>query len=179
MVECGHRCAACGETSALEKAHIVSWSTSKDHGFQNLVVLCAVCHTNAHDDAWDNKTLQEYKKAPWVARYKATPAPSTRSSLVSLKLDLTKGDYDHEKQRILAAVSAALDLCPKDILELSIRDGSVIATLRIPSLGAQRLRDPECVENLRQLIAPVALLDVSVRDEEVTVEQRRAFGKFF
>lgn len=29
LVECGHRCAACGEPAAGEKAHIIPWHQTK------------------------------------------------------------------------------------------------------------------------------------------------------
>jgi hypothetical protein len=29
MVECGHRCACCGEPTSLDKAHIIPWSQEK------------------------------------------------------------------------------------------------------------------------------------------------------
>src|SRR5689334_16434666 len=73
LVECGHRCAVCGEAVALEKAHIEPWSESHDHSFENLIVLCATCHTRSHAEAWDANTLREYKRAPWVTRSRAHP----------------------------------------------------------------------------------------------------------
>src|ERR1039458_5996337 len=126
MVECGHRCACCGETTSLEKAHIVPWSKEKEHTFGNLVVLCAVCHQRSHDEAWDRLTLLEYKKRPWVARYRGQRDSSPRA-FVELQLNLTLGQFgDGERKRVLAAVSAALDICPKDAVILSIRSGSII-----------------------------------------------------
>ena len=80
MVECGHRCCACGETVSLEKAHIIPWAATKDHSFENLLVLCSVCHKLSHDQKWDTKTLELYKKKPWVAVTRASRLTSTRNN---------------------------------------------------------------------------------------------------
>ena len=168
MVSCGHRCSACGESTALEKAHIVSWATSKDDSFANLLVLCATCHTNSHRDNWDNNTLKEYKASPWVARYRATPDPTQSKDVVSLTLDLTKDDYAGEKERILAAVSAALDICPKEVLVLSIEQGSIRLRLALPEGIGRRLQDNEVLATLRSLLAPIRLIraDINVQSRE-------------
>src|ERR1022692_4415819 len=79
IVECGHRCACCGERTSLEKAHIIPWSQEEEHAFENLVVLCAVCHQRSHDDKWDRLTLLEYKRRPWVARYRSECDGSPRA----------------------------------------------------------------------------------------------------
>ena len=55
MVECGHRCCVCGEHVSLERAHIMPWAATKDHSFDNLIVLCSLCHTRSHDENWDQK----------------------------------------------------------------------------------------------------------------------------
>src|SRR5882724_8022037 len=112
MVECGHRCAACGEATSLEKAHIVPWSEKKEHKFENLLVLCAVCHKRSEDEKWDRLTLHGYKKNPWIARYRSQLDGSPRA-VVELKLDLSPENFgNEERDRVIAAVSAALDICP-------------------------------------------------------------------
>ncbi|SDR39774.1 HNH endonuclease [Pseudovibrio sp. Tun.PSC04-5.I4] len=65
MVECGHRCCVCGEHVSLEQAHIIPWAKTKDHSFENLIVLCSLCHKKSHDENWDKKTMQAYKAKPW------------------------------------------------------------------------------------------------------------------
>lgn len=174
MVSCGHRCSACGESTALEKAHIVSWATSKDDSFANLLALCATCHTNSHREGWDNNTLKEYKASPWVARYKATPVPTQSKDVVSLTLDLTKDDYAGEKERILAAVSAALDICPKEVLVLSIEQGSIRLRLALPEGIGHRLQDAGVLATLRALLAPIPLIRV---DANVQSRERSMFSE--
>jgi len=46
LVEAGHRCAipTCRATTT-EIAHIVPWSDSQSHAFENLIALCPNCHT--------------------------------------------------------------------------------------------------------------------------------------
>src|SRR6185503_21058975 len=75
LIECGHRCCACGEGLGLEKAHIIPWKDKHEHLFEDLLVLCAVCHTRSHDEKWDRNTLRAYKEEPWVARYRSNPTP--------------------------------------------------------------------------------------------------------
>ncbi len=65
-VEAGHRCAVCGETNSLEIAHIRTWARSRDHSPENLICLCANCHTRADNEKWGEKDLRLYKENPWV-----------------------------------------------------------------------------------------------------------------
>lgn len=62
-VEAGHRCAipTCRATSALELAHIEPWSKVKEHTFDNLILLCAVCHTRFDRDEIDRLAMLQYK----------------------------------------------------------------------------------------------------------------------
>src|SRR5438552_1379263 len=111
MVECGHRCACCGDHIALEKAHIIPWSEKKEHTFEYLLVLCSACHDRSHDEKWDRLTLLEYKKNPWVARYRSVPSNSRRA-IVEFTLDLDPENFGNtERDRFLTAIAAALDIC--------------------------------------------------------------------
>src|SRR5271165_3913761 len=97
MVECGHRCACCGEPTSLEKCHMDPWSEKKEHTFENLVVLCSVCHDRSHDEAWDRLTLLEYKRHPWVARYRSVPTNSSRG-VAEFRLDLDPDCFGEEER---------------------------------------------------------------------------------
>lgn len=68
LMESGHRCAVCGDTCPLERAHIVPWSSTRDHSLENLICLCASCHQRADSEQWGEKVLQAYKSKPWVLR---------------------------------------------------------------------------------------------------------------
>jgi tetratricopeptide (TPR) repeat protein len=76
FVESGHRCAVCGDSFPLERAHIIPWNKSKEHKLEDLICLCASCHEKADLQKWGEKTLREYKERPWILRnYKNTTPP--------------------------------------------------------------------------------------------------------
>jgi type I restriction enzyme, R subunit len=163
MVECGHRCCACGEGLALEKAHIIPWSASKDHSFENLLVLCGVCHSRSHDEKWDRLTLKEYKTKPWVSRYRANPSGLGSREVITLRLDASKEDFEAEKGRVVTAIAAALDVCPKDVIEVSIRAGSVYFSISLPYAAAEKLvKDRTTQEKLKEFLGPLKLLEINV-----------------
>ncbi|MGP3920677.1 HNH endonuclease [Nonomuraea sp. 10N515B] len=67
FTEAGHRCAVptCKQTAALEIEHIDDWAKVKEHKFENLILLCAVCHARKEKDTnargLDRKALRQYK----------------------------------------------------------------------------------------------------------------------
>ena len=75
MLEAGHRCAVCGETSALDVHHIIPWEKVRTHEQANLICLCAVCHRRAGDNEMDRSSLRHYKNHPWVKTHGATAPP--------------------------------------------------------------------------------------------------------
>ena len=140
IIECGHRCAVCGEPTSLDKAHIIPWGKKKEHIFENLIVLCAVCHRRSHEEKWDQRTVHEYKKNPWVARYRSVPDRSPRAA-IELKLNIDPDKFgDGERERVLTAVSAVLDICPQDVTILSIRAGSIKVRVELPSSSVATLQ---------------------------------------
>lgn len=66
----GHKCSVDGETGALEIAHIIEYAKTKDHSPENLLLMCALCHTRSHGEKWDRKTLRYYRDNPFVNRDK-------------------------------------------------------------------------------------------------------------
>lgn len=62
LVEAGHRCSipTCRQI-ICEVHHIVEWSEVKEHKYENLICLCANCHTLAHSGKIDRKSLRLYK----------------------------------------------------------------------------------------------------------------------
>jgi type I restriction enzyme R subunit len=159
----------------LEKAHIVPWAATKDHSFDNLIVLCSICHTRSHDDNWDQKTLKSYKEKPWVARYKGIPADLGPRQVVILKLDTTRDDFEKDKARVLVAIAAAIDACPKDVFTVSVKQGSVILTVSLPADGADKLlHSQEAQSNLRTLLGPTKLLGVSEAGESADPQEQRS-----
>ena len=75
MLEAGHRCAVCGETSALDVHHIIPWEKVQKHEQANLICLCAVCHRRAGDNDMDRSSLRHYKTHPWVKTNRAPVPP--------------------------------------------------------------------------------------------------------
>ncbi|WP_156348157.1 HsdR family type I site-specific deoxyribonuclease [Sphingomonas sp. Leaf34] len=181
MIDCGHRCCACGETVSLEKAHIIPWSATKDHSFANLLVLCSLCHKLSHDQNWDAKTLEGYKKNPWVARYRGVPTDSGPKQLVTLKLDTTREGYEEDKVRILVAIAAVIDASPKDILTVSVKQGSILLTLAVPVDGAGRLlHSVETQARLQELLGTIRVSKIEPGAESATYhdERARSFARF-
>nr|WP_283812595.1 HsdR family type I site-specific deoxyribonuclease [Bradyrhizobium aeschynomenes] len=175
MVECGHRCCVCGEHVSLEKAHIVPWSITKDHSFANLLVLCSLCHTRSHNEDWDEKTLKYYKQLPWVARYKGVPADFGPKQLLTLKLDTTKEDFEKDKERVLVAIAAVIDASPKDVLTVSVKQGSIFLTVALPADGAGRLLHSDVAQSeLQTLLGPIKLLSVALGEHSSTYRDDRA-----
>ena len=175
MIECGHRCCACGETVSLEKAHIIPWSATKDHSFENLIVLCSLCHKLSHDQKWDAKTLELYKKKPWVARYKGVPTDFGPKQLVTLRLDTTKEDYEKDKGRILAAIAAVIDASPKDVLTVSVKQGSILLTVAVPAEGARRLlHSAQTQSSLQTLMQPIGVAGIEPGEVSASFQDERA-----
>src|SRR6185436_16552336 len=84
LIDAGHRCAVCGIELPLELAHIIPWSRSKEHSADNLLCLCANCHSRADAEKWGEATLREYKQRPWVLRWRTQEGASGNGSGVSL-----------------------------------------------------------------------------------------------
>jgi len=78
FIQAGHRCAVCGESLPLDRAHIIPWRESREHRVEDLICLCANCHRRADVEKWGQPTLREYKQRPWVSRrFEVHPASTT------------------------------------------------------------------------------------------------------
>jgi hypothetical protein len=62
LIEAGHRCAipTCRQTP-VELAHIIPWSSCKEHEYSNLIALCPTCHTRFDRGEIDRKAMLSYK----------------------------------------------------------------------------------------------------------------------
>ena len=66
MIKAGYRCAICKKTSGLQIDHIVEWPKVRKHEFNNMIVLCAVCHArkkNTSDPRHINRASLEQVKS--------------------------------------------------------------------------------------------------------------------
>jgi hypothetical protein len=62
-VEAGHRCAipTCRQTHGLEIHHIKEWAKGGTHVFDNLILLCAICHSRVTSGEIDAPAVRMYK----------------------------------------------------------------------------------------------------------------------
>lgn len=139
LLECGHRCAVCGEAFPLEKAHIVPWHRSKEHKLEDLICLCPNCHSRADSEKWGEKTLREYKIKPWILR-RRDEQTAQQTSQVRLTLAMELKAFDSRSQRLFTyAIAAFLDIPPECIQICSIESGSVHIRFTLPVDAAERL----------------------------------------
>lgn len=166
LVEAGHRCAVCGTPCPLERAHIIPWSKSNDHSAENLICLCANCHTMADTEPWDVKTLREYKERPWIMRQNVAPSPTPKKRMkVILKVDMEVDDFDASEQRYFTcALAGFLQKQNSEIEILAIEPGSVKVTVLLAPEDAHRiLSDLENEEpEIRKFLTPLKLISVDV-----------------
>lgn len=141
LIESGHRCAVCGASCPLERAHIIPWSEVKEHVAENLIMLCANCHERADKEHWGEKVLGEYKARPWIVRNgHAEPSVSTPRKQVEVTLVLDWETYDENHEKLLiAGLSSFLRIPPDQIKVRARKKGSVKLTLSIPASKADEL----------------------------------------
>ena len=62
LVEAGHRCAipTCHQKE-VQIHHIIPWADCQEHKYENLIALCANCHTRADKNELDRISLRTYK----------------------------------------------------------------------------------------------------------------------
>ncbi|WP_345226740.1 tetratricopeptide repeat protein [Hymenobacter koreensis] len=108
-VECGGKCARCGEGFKLETAHIEPYATSLSHHHHNLIRLCSQCHSEFDDTrilppdeirALKDKLIEQLQERsarrlqtwPTAGSFIPTPSPTFigRDSEVSSLVDAIK-----------------------------------------------------------------------------------------
>lgn len=134
FIESGHRCAICGARFPLERAHIVSWSKSKSHKAENLICLCAGCHESMDKGDFDQKTLKEYKRRPWVNRQHEAVRQDIQSTTeveLTIKMEISQFD-ERQKLWLRHGLADFLKISSEDIEITEVREGSVKVTVEIP-----------------------------------------------
>ena len=126
LIESGHRCAVCGVPCPLERAHIIPWCESRDHGVENLICLCANCHEMADRDKWGERVLREYKARPWVHRQHSNHSESNSFALVQIVIRKEMRDFDdYQVQLLRYALAKFLDTDPETIKVVAQKKGSI------------------------------------------------------
>ena len=130
MADAGHRCAVCGAPTPLELASIVPWRAAKEHKAEDLICLCASCHSRADRENWGKETLLQYKNKPWVMRQVASPEPPQKredgpsTETVELRISLSSTQFDERHQKLLKyALASFLDISPEEITIVSVEKG--------------------------------------------------------
>jgi type I restriction enzyme R subunit len=130
LYEARHRCAVCCEPTPLEQAHIVAWCETKDHRAENLIALCANCHSRADKEKWGETTLKKYKQNP-CALARGTPAPlhADQKAIVDM---IISGDpealTDRQRRVLISAVAAYLNV---DIGQISLKSVTAANSARV------------------------------------------------
>lgn len=106
MIEAGYRCAiaTCRETSGLQIDHIEDWAKVREHKFENLIVLCAVCHARKQKSS--------------------DPRHINRASLKRIKANLMmlNGRYGDTERRYIAEAQRMLATDPNAFAPLRIHE---------------------------------------------------------
>lgn len=176
LIEVGHRCAVCGESCPLEKAHIIPWNKSENHNKENLICLCANCHQRADVEKWGEATLKEYKKTPWVMRRFKIDEIKTKS-LIRISLDVEYENFGtRDKNMLIHALASFLEISPEEISIEMIEKGSTQISIKLPKESAEKLRQAHANE------ISEALKDIgtffSMADMHHDIKRRLSFDIF-
>jgi type I restriction enzyme R subunit len=151
IFEARHRCAACCEPVALERAHIIPWSKSPDHSAINLIVLCANCHTRSHTEKWAESMLRKYKQRPCaLERDRMPPMSPEQKLLVDFVLSCSPDSMtDVERLRFASMTAAYVGVSYLDVRVVSVAPAnSSRVRVELPESDAEALvagfqaRDP-------------------------------------
>jgi type I restriction enzyme R subunit len=142
LFQARHRCAVCCEPVSLEKAHIIPWGKSKDHSEENLIVLCANCHTRSHAEKWPKSMLRKYKQRPCALERDRMPPMSPEQKLM---VDFILSSYpdsmtDKERLRFVSMMAAYVGVNYEDVRVVSVKpSNSSRIRLELPRSGAEAL----------------------------------------
>jgi type I restriction enzyme, R subunit len=157
LFEVRYRCACDCEPVSLEKAHIVPWRDTKDNNPNNLVVLCANCHTRADSENWSEAMLHRFKEHPCALERDRLPPMSTEQKAMVDMILASSPDSMTEQQRVrivaMVAAYAGVHFSEVSIISLTASNSSLIR-LEMPLLAAERVilgfqaQDPRLVSFL-------------------------------
>jgi superfamily II DNA/RNA helicase len=165
LFEARHHCAVCCNPLALEQAHIIPWSKSKDHSAANLIAVCANCHTRADGEKWGIRTLKDYKKNPCILARKSNAPEGTSTHMVQLVEMLVKQEMEEMTKRSpeFASMIGGYTRTPGRVKVRSVKKAnSSVIIIELPPDAARVLiegfkqQDPL----LRSFLDDIELLDV-------------------
>lgn len=161
LFECRYRCACDCVPVSLEKAHIIPWRETRDNSFENLVVLCANCHTRADTEKWPESHLRKFKSHPCALERDRMPIMGPdQKAIVDMVLAVPVDSLTvNERQRIVRMVAAYVDVpvSVTEILSVAPSNSSLIR-LELPRTAAEKLilgfesNDPRLVDFFEQFV---------------------------
>lgn len=163
LFECRYRCACCCEPVSLEKAHIDPWCKSKDNSFENLVVLCANCHTRSHTDNWPESDLKRFKLQPCaLERDRLPPVSAEQQAMIDLiAVKSVEAMTPTERTRLVRMMAAYADVMVSQIsVEAVAPTNSSLIRLKLPRLAAEQIirgfqsQDPRLISFLDDFAIP-------------------------
>lgn len=127
--------------------------------------MCPNCHDQADREEWGEKTLQDYKKKPWVLRRfgnSETTKQTSRIVLVIEKENEGEAFAENEKLFTLSALTGFLQISPYDLKIRRVEEGSIKLTIELPSEDAVSLLKhyDNVTPNLAQFLTPYRLVAV-------------------
>lgn len=142
LFEARYRCACDCEPVSLEKAHIIPWCETQDHSFENLVVLCANCHTRSHAEKWPESQLRRFKQQPCaLERDRLLPTSPEQKALVDMII-AHHPDAMTETQRLrfvsMVAAYAGVSFSEVSVISVTVTNSSLVR-LEMPRPAAERL----------------------------------------
>jgi type I restriction enzyme R subunit len=142
LFEVRYRCACDCEPVSLEKAHIIPWCETKEHSFENLVVLCANCHTRSHVEKWPESQLRRFKLQPCaLERDRMPPMSPEQQVMVDMILAREPSTLDgKQKQQLVYRLAAVVDIQVEmmRVVDLYPTTSSLVR-LEMPRDAAERL----------------------------------------
>ena len=151
LFEARHHCAVCCVPTPLEQAHVIPWSKSHEHSVENLIALCANCHSRADKKKWDAEYLGRYKKKPCILAANSAPAATREQQAIIDMVIASDPDSmtDKQRQRLVSMVAAYAEVSIGSIQVMSVSPAnSARVRLEMPAPGAEKLvagferRDP-------------------------------------
>jgi uncharacterized protein len=164
FMESSHHCAVCGVESSLEIAHIDPWSKVKQHKAENLICVCANCHTRYDNGDWDRKTMLDYKANPWINRQRSS---SQQRSELELILDIDLKTFDQNQRENLKEILAEITHTPPSLLKIkAVFKNSVLAIIEMPKEAAEKfIKEFENRnERVLRLLAPFKIIEAKMKN---------------